>query len=308
MSNVFQNQSSANKLVLEAYDSGWRTYEVVGTKFFNKRAPQRFDEKTSVTGADGEIQKTSPGASYPAVNVEELGSVTISQQAYKKEIPVDFLMKRFDNYGVVIREATKHGYRAKQVMDGVMASVLLSTESGSFGATTWDGLSLANASHLIGNTGDTQTNIVTGALNEANLNSADVALATQKDHGGQVMPTIGRWLVTPRALAITGYKLTQSTEGPETANRETAYINTLGIMPCPWSLLDAGTQDVATGNSVDWHLIADKMFNRLEYYVSVEPTVIYREDPDTGNGLYQIEFACAAGATDYLGYIFGNQA
>lgn len=308
MSSITQNEAARNKLVLESYDSGWRTYDIQGTKFFNKRSPERFDEKFSVTGADGAINEVSPGAAYPSVNVEELGSITASQRSYKKEIPIDFMMKRFDNYGTVLREAQKHGYRSKQVLDGLMASVLLSTESGSFGATPWDALSLANGSHLIGNTGITQSNIVTGALSEATLNTADVTLSTQKDHGGQTMPTIGRWLVVPKALAITAYKLTQSTEGPETANRETGYINTLGIMPCPWVLLDSGTQDVATGNAVDWHLIADKMFNRLEYLVSVEPTVIYREDPNTGNGLYQIEFAGTAAASDYLGYVFGNQA
>lgn len=299
MSNVFQNLSSANKLVLEAFDSGWRTYEPQGTKFFNKRSPERFNEKFSVTAADGDIQAVSPGAAYPAVNVEEIGSKTITQQAYKKEIPVDFLMKRFDNYGVVIREATKHGYRAKQVMDQVMADVLLNAEGSS---TTWDGLSLANASHLIGNSGQTQSNITTGALSETTLNSAHVALMTQKDHGNQVMPTNGMYLVVPQALAITGYKLLRSTQGPETADRETGYLNTLGMELVPWNLLDNG------GNTTDYHLIANKMFNRLEYLVSVEPTVMYREDPDTGNGLYQIEFACAAGAPDYLGYQFGNAA
>jgi|6_EtaG_2_1085325.scaffolds.fasta_scaffold00502_15 hypothetical protein len=296
MSSVFLNDSSANQLVLEAYDSGWRTYEVQGTKFFNKRSPERFDEIFSVTAADGAINAVAPGAAYPAVNVEELGSVTITQQAYKKEIPVDFLMKRFDNYGVVIREATKHGYRAKQVMDQVMADVL---NNGEGTTTTWDALSLANAAHLIGNTGTTQSNVVTGALSETTLNAAYVALVNQQDHGGQVMPTVGMYLVVPPALHITSHKLLNSNQGPETANRETGFLNGLGMQTVVWPLLD---------DAVDWWLLADKMYNRLEYLVSVEPTVIYREDSDTGNGLYQIEFACAAGATDYLGSIFGNQA
>lgn len=296
MSHVTLNQSSANKLVLEAFSSGWETYEVQGTKFFNKKSPERFDEKFSVTAADGGFQTVAPGAAYPSVNVEEVGSKTISQKAYKKEIPVDFLMKRFDNYGVVIEEATKHGYRAKQVMDQVMADVL---NNGEGTTTTWDGLSLANASHLIGNTGTTQTNIVTGALAEATVNSAHVALQTQKDHGGQVMPTVGSYLVVPPALQMTAYKLLNSVTAPETADRATGFLNTLGMELVTWALLD---------DSVDSWLIADKMFNRLEYLVSVEPTVIYREDSATGNGLYQIEFACAAGAPDYLGTVFLNAA
>lgn len=297
MSHVSLNQSSASKLVLEAYNSGWETYDITGTKFFNKRSPERYDEKFSITAADGGISAVAPGAAYPSTNVEEVGSKTITQVAYKKEIPVDFLMKRFDNYGVVISEATKHGYRAKQVMDQVMADVLNNGEAAA--SAVWDGLSLANANHLIGNTGATQSNIVTGALSESTLNSAYVKLRQQKDHGGQVMPTVGMYVVTPDALAMTGYKLLNSTTAPETSDRATGFLNTLGFELCPWSLLD---------DSVDWWLIADKMFNRLEYLVSVEPTVIYREDSATGNGLYQIEFACAAGASDYLGTVFGNNA
>lgn len=298
MSSVTLNTAIANKTVYEAFDSGWRTYEPVGQKFFNRVSPERYTEQFSVHSSGGAIAAVAPGAPYPSSNVEQLGTVSVSQQAYKGEIPVDFLMDRFDNYGTVMREATREGYRAKQTMDQVMADILLNTE----GTTTvWDGLSLANSAHLIGASGVTQDNTVTGALSETTLNSADVALATQKDHTNQVMPTVGRWLVVPKALHITAYKLAYSTTGPETADRETGFLNTLGIMPCPWPLLDAS-------NTVDWHLIADKMFNRLEYLVSVEPRVKLREDVDTGNDLYQIEFACAAVAADYLGYVFGNQS
>ncbi len=296
--SVQLNESSVNKLVYQAYDSGWKTYDIVGTRFFNKRSPERFDEKTSVSAADGGFNEVAPGAAFPSVDVQEIGTKTFTQKAYKKEIPVDFLMKRFDNYGVILREATKQGYRSKQVMDQVMADVLLNAEGTS---TIWSGDPLAYASQKIGTTGTTQSNIVTGALAEATFNSANVALKTQKDHGGQVMPTVGRSLVIPAALEMTAYKLVNSTQGPETANRETGYLNTLGIQPISWALLDAS-------NTTDWHLIADKMFNRLEYFVSVEPSIENVRDPNTGNRLYQIEFACAAGATDYLGYIFGNQS
>jgi hypothetical protein len=295
---ITQLSSSVNKLVLEAFDSGWRTYEIVGTRFFNKKTPERYEEKFSVTASDGDISSVSPGASFPSVDISEVGTKTITQAAYKKEIPVDFLTKEFDNYGVILREATKHGYRAKQVMDQVMANILLNTEGTS---TVWDGLSLANSAHLIGNTGSTQSNITTGAMSEAVVNSADVALGIQKDAGGKVMPTVGRYLVHPKTLAMTVFKLLKSTEGPETANRETGYLNTLGIVPVTWALLDAS-------NTTDSHLIADKMFNRLEYLVKVEPRINVVRDTDTGNTLYQVEFACAAGAVDYLGYQFLNAA
>ena len=298
MTYVSQNTNSANLLVFENFDSGWKSYQEVGTKFFNRVSPERFDEKFGVAAAQNGITAVAAGDAYPQRDVEDLGSVTITQQAYKGSIPVSFLMKRFDNYGVVLREAMKQGYRAKITMDQIMANVLLNAEGTS---TTWDGLSLANASHKIGSTGLTQTNIVTGALSESVVDDADVLLSTQKDHANQVMPTIGKFLVVPKALAMKANKLLKSVEGPETANREVGYLNTLGISPLVWALLDAS-------NTSDSHLIADKMFNRLEYCVAVEPTIHYRLDTATGNDLYQVEFAAAAGAVDYLGYCFLNAA
>ena len=293
-----QNLYSANKLVLEAFDSGWRTYEIVGTQFFNKQTPERYTEKFVITAAAGDIPSVSPGDAFPSVDISEIGNVSSTQAAYKKEIPVDFLMREFDNYGVVLREATKQGYRAKQVMDKVMANVLLNGE----GTTTvWDGYALAYASHKIGNTSSTQSNIVTGGLSETVLNNADIALGIQKDHGNQVMPTVGRFHVVPKTLAMTSNKLLKSTEGPETANREKGYLNTLGIQTVVWPLLDAS-------NTTDSWLIADKMFNRLEYLVKVEPRVNVVRDSSTGNMLYQIEFAASAVAADYLGTIFLNAA
>lgn len=298
MTLISQNKTSANLTVFEMFGSGLKSYKPVGQTIFNRVSPQRFDEKFGVAAAQNAITAVAEGAAYPSRDVEDLGSVTITQQAYKGSIPVSFLMKRFDNYGVVLREAQKQGYRAVITLDQIMANVLLNAEGTS---TVWDGLSLANASHKIGSTGSTQTNIVIGALSETVLNNADVKLSTMKDHAGQIMPVVGRYWVHPKALAMKGMKLLKSTEGPETANRETGYLNSLGITPLTWALLDAS-------NTTDSHLIADKMFNRLEYCVAVDPTIHFRQDTATGNDLYQIEFAAAAGAVDYLGYVFLNAA
>lgn len=298
MTYVSQNKASANLTVFEMFGSGLKSYKPVGQNFFNRVSPQRFDEKFGVAAAQNAITAVAEGDAYPQRNVEDLGSVTITQQAYKGSIPVSFLMKRFDNYGVVLREAQKQGYRAVITLDQIMANVLLNAE----GTTTvWDGLALASAVHKIGTTGATQSNIVTGALSEAVLDDADVLLSTQKDHAGQVMPVVGKMLVHPKALAMKANKLLKSVEGPETANREVGYLNTLGITPLSWALLDAS-------NTTDSHLIADKMFNRFEYCVAVDPTIHFRQDTATGNDLYQIEFAAAAGVADYLGYVFLNNA
>ena len=301
MSLTSLNAADANRLVLEAFGSGWESYESQGQKIFHRRDPERKDEIYSVHATDATINTVAEGATFPAVNVEQVGTKTLSQAVYKKEIPVTQLMKRFDNYGVVVEEAMKLGYYAKWTMDDVMASILRNVEGTS---TTWDGLSLGNASHLVGNTGTTQSNIVTGSLSKSTLNSAYTALQDQVDHGGAQQPLATKQVVVPPALAMTAFELLGSPSDPETADRSINFINALGMELVVWPLISNN----AGGSDVDYHIVADKMFHRLQYLVSLEPRVNYVRDQNTGNDLYQIDFACVAGAPDYLGYVFGNQA
>jgi hypothetical protein len=290
MSLTSLNLNSANKLVLEAFDSGWKTYEVQGTKFFNKQAPERVDEKFSITAADGSIPTVAENGNYPSINIAEVGSKTLSQLVYKRAIEVSKLMKRFDNYGVVIREATKLGYRAKYTMDEVMADVFNNATGTS---TTWDGYALLYASHKVGDlVGQTQSNIVAGALSKTTFNEAYVKLQKQKDHGGKVMPTTGKWLVYNPTLHMQAFELVGSPNSPENANRNINYVNSLGIDLVSWPLLTSTT---------GWFLIADKMFNRLQYLVAIEPEINYVRNDSNGSWEYQIDFACKAGAPDYLG-------
>ena len=289
MSLTSLNQASANRLVLEAFDSGWKSYEVKGTTFFNKRSPERVDERFSVTAADATIPQVAENAAYPAVNIEEVGTKTLSQKVYKRELPVSKLMKRFDNYGTVIEEAGKLGYRAKYTMDEVMADVMNNAFTTT---TTWDGEALCSASHQIGNTGSTQSNLATGALGKTSLNAAQVLLENQQDHGGHKMPTQGKYLVVEPNNRMEGFELIGSPTDPETADRSINYINSLGLQLVVWPLLTSTTA---------WWLIAPQMFNRLQYLVSIEPTINYIRSETNGSYLYQLDFACEAGAPDYLG-------
>jgi len=292
MSLTTLNDSSANKLVLEAFDSGWKSYIVQGTKFFNKKSPERVDEKFSVTAADGDIPVVAENAAYPAVNIEEVGTKTISQSVYKRELPVSKLMKRFDNYNVVIREAGKLGYRAKYEMDDVMATIL----NGGFAtATTWDGSYLYANAHSVGNLpGQTNDNLTTGALSKTTLNAAIVLLQNMKDHGGKKMPVVGKHLVVPPDLWMEGFELLGSPTDPETADRSINFINSIGMNLVVWPLLTSTTA---------WFLVGDKMWNRLEYLVAIEPEVNYIRSETNGSYLYQIDFACQAGSPDYLGTV-----
>lgn len=289
------NKRSANKLVLEEFGSGWQTYEPQGLKIFNVRKPERVDEKFGVTAADGSITPVAEGASYPTVDVEEIGGTTHTQAVYKKAVSITKLMKEFDNYGRVLQEAYKLGYRARYTMDKVMADVLNGVES----LTTWDGLSIANSNHQVGTTGGTQSNVVTGGLSVSTLNEAYVRFSTMQDHGGQEMPLTPAQLVVHPQNAKLAFELLVSKDKPDTANRSINWLNSWSTDIVVWPILE---------NQQDYYLFAPKGFHTFTFLPSIEPTLTPIRDQNTGNDVVQIDFACTAGTPDYLGFVFGNQA
>ncbi|OPX88986.1 MAG: hypothetical protein A4E53_01719 [Pelotomaculum sp. PtaB.Bin104] len=289
MASTSLNPSDVNKLVLESFTSGWKSYQPKYPYIFEEREPQRKDEKFSITASGGDITQVAEGAAFPQVDITEVGNKTVSQLEYKESLPVTELLRRFDNYGTVVEEASKQGYRARLTMDRVGATLISNATTTT---TTWDGLALANASHLIGNTGVTQSNVVSGALTESTLNTAIINLRKMKDHNNQEMALMPRTLLVPANLAKKAFELTASQGSPESANRNSNFFNTLGLNVVVWELLTSTTA---------WMLLADKVFTRFRYLISIPPKVEYIRRPETGNYEYQLSFDMGAGVVDYLG-------
>jgi len=288
-SSTTLNSSDANKLVLESFTSGYLMYQPKYPYVFTEREPQRKDEKFSITASGGDISQVAEGASFPQVDIAEVGTKTISQLEYKEAIPVTKLMERFDNYGVVLEEARKQGYRARVTMDRIAANIFNNAFTGT---TTWDGAYLFSATHSIGSTGLTQSNLQTGQLTETTFNNAITALRTQKDHNNQELPMAPRTLIVAPAFAKKAFELTASQGAPESANNNSNYFNTLGVNVLVWELLT---------DTDAWFLAADKMYTYLRYLVAIPPTLERVRRPETGNWEYQIQFDCAADAVDYIG-------
>ncbi len=293
MSNTQLNPADVDRLVIEAYTSGWQTYTPKYQYIFTDRDPERMDEKISVSASGGDIPQTAQGASFPQVNVAEVGQKTFTQVEYKESIPVTRLLQRFDNYGVVMEEASKQGYRARLTMDRVGANILNNSFSGG-SSTVWDGLSIYNASHQVGQTGTTQSNVSSGPLGDVELNTLSTQLRRQQDQNGQDMALLLRLLVVPPELDKKASELCDSVGAPESANRNANYWNTRGLKYLCWELLSS---------TIAHFLFSDKLFNRFRYFVSIPPTIEYVRIPSNGNYEYQLQFDMTAGAGDYLGTV-----
>lgn len=293
MSYIPLKPSEIDLLVKKEFLSGYEKYQPVGAQLFNIETPDRFNEKESVVTTDGDIPAVSEGANYPASLTRELGTVTYTSVEYKRKWGITALMEDFSNYGTTMKLMRKAGYRARYKQDDLLAAVL---HGGDDTTTTWDGLYLFDTGHSIGDTAETQDNLVSGALGETVLNNAYVALATMKDHEDLVMPMQGTKLVVPAALAKKAWELVKSPDGPETADRKKSYINSLNIEVVVWPLLDAES-------TTKCYLLTDKMWHALTAYQKVAPTMKMYIDEDTDNMWEKCRFVQIQGATDYLGVI-----
>lgn len=253
---------------------------------------QRFEEKFSVRGGmSADLVDVADGAAYNAQNPKIVGTQTIEQLMYKESVAITKMMKEKDHYGSAFEDAYRLGYYAHLKMDKLATDILVNAT----GTTvTWDGLSLANASHLVGDTGATQDNTVTGALDLANLETAIQGLRTQVDHNNATMGISPSYLVVPTRNMHEALRLTESPMTPGDANTAKNVIQPLQVVV--WDQL------VTT----NWEamLVTDKMFHRLEYQLAYGPEITPDRDTATGNDLIQMDLACNAGAVDYLGTFF----
>jgi len=288
------NAAVANRTAV-ALQSGFETYVPMGQAIFNDTPPTRKDEIFSVHAHDGSFSAVGEGGLYPSVDILEAGTKTLSQLVYKKQLAITELMQVFDHEGKIMKEAFRIGLDAAIKIDQLQADVL----NGGFATeTTWDGDYIFSATHNIGNTGVTQSNLVSGAFTDSTLNDAIVALNRQKNHRNTPQPILPATLVVPVALRKKAVELVESPGNPEAANLNINTHKAYGIQVVAWPLLDATS-------STAWFLMGPKAQHEFHKLMSISPEVEVRERKYTSHGGEEVrlQFALQAGAADYLGAV-----
>ena len=171
---------------------------------------------------------------------------------------------------------------------------------GAFTTTlTPDAVALCSASHVTLN-GDTVSNLITGALSDATLNTAMVALREQKNQRGVVLGSEGRYLV----VALKGFKnacqITQSVLVSDNANNAVnIYLSIFGmeVMTSPYLGAVSGGSDTA------WFLLSQ--FHGLKRVIrqGVQTALISWEYSDNRSYKYQGNFREAYFAADWAGLV-----
>lgn len=280
--------------VAASFDAGFKANNTQWNMVFREEPSMRFEDKFSVRGGMTDaFSATADGGAYNQQSPKVVGTQTITQAIFKEAVAITKMMREKDHYGSAMEDARRLGFLAAAKIDQVGADMLVNAT----GTTvTWDGLSLANALHLIGDTGDTQDNTTTGALTLANLESAIQAFQLQQDHNGTVMSLRPKYLVVPTRNMHTAKKLLGSPMTPEDANTSINAVTEAGIIPIVYDRL------VTT----NWEgmLLSDEVMHRLLYQSAYGPELTPDRDSNTGNDLMQLDLAFNFGAIDYLGTHF----
>lgn len=297
---VAQNLEQADLRVKDAFTTGAKGYKATYDSVFIIETPERYNERFTIVKTDSSVQEVNDGAAFPTQNINELGANTITQRVYKSAIPISDLTDLFDNYGSIVQVAQTRGYHFKNKTDQLCADFLNNATSTTSpyginiaGTTT----SLVSTTEPIGDTGSTQSNRVSGALDKTTLNQARVLMRKMKDHDGMIANYIPQRLVIPSEELMNAWQICMSMGEPESANRNDNWTKTLGLNLIEWPLLSSTT---------GCFLMADKSdvgMKGLRLEVKEMPSMRRVMDTNTGNWVYQIRMVLFPGVIDYLGLV-----
>jgi len=274
-----------------AIKTGYDTYMPVADMFFTDVPKERFAEKFTINASDGDIPEVADDAAFPESEIMELGSLTLNQATYKRKYSASQLAKNYDSEGKLVKAMMKVGRKGRIKDDRNCANVF---NNGFTTLTTFDGNALFHASHTVDLNGNTQSNLVSGALTDTTLNDGIVLLSDLKDHDGLEDPLAAAYLLVPTALEKKAKELVFSKLDPESANNTTNTHANRGIQVVVWPLLTSTTA---------WFLVSEKMFNELTRVVGDPFDVQVRSGiyTETNVDEVRLQFSMVAGAPDYRG-------
>jgi phage major head subunit gpT-like protein len=198
-----------------------------------------------------------------------------------------------------------HGVWSKTVADFAMVARVSQDDNafafwrGAFTTSlTADGAALV-ASHTLLN-GQTQTNVVTGALSPTTLNNAIVALRQQKNQAGVILGNVPSVLLVPSALYKHAIEITESALIADNANNNlNVFRSAYGITVYTSPYLDA----VAGGSDTAWFLLSRNHAVTRLIRQGIQTALRDWSVSNNRSYLYQANFREAVYCADYVGVV-----
>lgn len=248
----------------------------------------------SGTGLWNKIGETSVvPSSTPAVR----NKYTIEVQDFGQDLWISKNLFDDNMFDVVAEDVKEYAQKARITQDMNAYSVY----RGAFTTTlTPDGVAAISASHaLIG--GGTQSNLVTGALTPATLETATIKMGEMKDQSGVIRGNTPKILLVPMALWPEAIRITKSELVSDSADNAVNVFRSsiLGYMVYTSPYLGAA----AGGSDTAWFLLAANHGFRRVVRQGVQTALVSWEYSNNRSYKYTGNFREQVFCSDYAGVV-----
>ena len=284
------------KIFFETYDEIPEQFP----KIFNVETSNSATETDHGMGAFGDwTERTDELSPVAYAKIKDGGEVTYKHKAFTKGFMISRELNDDEKYGQMkkMAKALARAGRAKVEKDAI--TVLTKGFKGDEGAFKGrDGKELFHDQHQLVDSTKTCSNLMTGALNEANLKKAIQMMASQLDEAGNLIQMKATKLIVPPALEDTALRLLHSSQLPGTELNDTnEYLkNRLQVVVMDYLGATAGGSDTA------WFL-QDGTRHELNFFWRVKPEFKNEEDFDTFVAKYRGYMRYSYGFSDWRGMV-----
>ena len=283
------------KIFFETYDEIPEQFP----KIFNVETSNSATETDHGMGAFGDwTERTDELSPVAYAKIKDGGEVVYKHKAFTKGFMISRELNDDEKYGQMkkMAKALARAGRAKVEKDAI--TVLTKGFEGDEGFVGRDKLPLFHNAHTLVDSGKTCSNLIEGALNEANLKKAIQMMASQLDEAGNLIQMKATKLIVPPALEDTALRLLHSTQLPGTELNDTnEYLkNRLQVVVMDYLGATAGGSDTA------WFL-QDGTRHELNFFWRVKPEFKNEEDFDTFVAKYRGYMRYSYGFSDWRGMV-----
>lgn len=284
------------KIFFETYDEIPEQFP----KIFNVETSTSATETDYGMGAFGDwTERTDELSPVAYAKIKEGGEVVYRHKAFTKGFMISRELNDDEKYGQMkkMAKALARAGRAKVEKDAI--TVLTKGFAGDAGAFKGrDGKELFHTAHTLVDSSKTCSNLLEGALTEANLKKAIQMMASQLDEAGNLIQMKATKLIVPPALEDTALRLLHSAQLPGTNNNDTnEYLkNRLQVVVMDYLGATAGGSDTA------WFL-QDGTRHELNFFWRVKPEFKNEEDFDTFVAKYRGYMRYSYGFSDWRGMV-----
>lgn len=280
-----------DEVIMHAYDAPAITYPEV----FNVKTSNRaYEETTGVTGF-GLFSEQLEAQPLDYDTILQAYDKRFTHKKYAKGFTISEDASEDDIDGAITNSAPAMGIAAQQSIETLIWSVFANGFSTSF--PTPDGaIALFSASHQLRG-GGTFSNLVSGDLSVANLETALNIFDTMVDERGNLINMEAGILLIPPQLRWIAHEILRSELRSDTANNATNAFNQVGLKVVMCKYLT---------NTTDWFLGVPPSGSKLMVYWRRRPVTDHTMDFDTGNFKTKMSYRLSYGAADWRGWVGGD--